>query len=269
MKRYLAIAVAMFSVATAQAALVGRDINGIAVAGNAANSVFLYDDVLNVTWLRNANAGAGSVYDTVGSGGTTTDGRMPWSNAVAWASSLNGTAAVGGTTGWRLPTMIDTGTSGCNYANVGTDCGYNVQTKSGNLTQYQAGQTVYSEMAHLFYVTLGNQGYYSTTGAFQPGYGLSNTGAFQNLQANFYWSGLEYAPVPSNAWGFDTYYGSQSYGVKTGSLYAVAVRSGDVAPAVVPVPAALPLLLSGLAALGVASRRRGRRRLGDSGASAS
>jgi hypothetical protein len=33
----------------AQASLVGRDINGNAVAGNDASSVFLYDDVLNVT----------------------------------------------------------------------------------------------------------------------------------------------------------------------------------------------------------------------------
>lgn len=37
-----------------------------------------------------------------------------------------------------------------------------------------------------------------------------------------------------------------------------------IEPTVVPLPAALPLLLSGLAALGVASRRRGRGRLGDS-----
>jgi hypothetical protein len=225
----------------AQASLVGRDINGNAVAGNAASSVFLYDDVLNVTWLRNANA----------------NGAMNWTQANTWANSLNNNAAYGNFTGWRLPTMIDTGTSGCNYANVGTDCGYNVQTKSGNLTQYQAGQTVYSEMAHLFYVTLGNQGYYSTTGTFQPGFGLSNTGAFQNLQSFGYWSGLEYAPSTIRAWVFDTYDGLQvSYG-KAGSLYALAVRPGDVlAPAAVPIPAAAWLMASGLGALGVAARKR-------------
>ena len=53
MKKYFAVALAAFSLATANAALVGRDINGNAVAGNAANSVFLYDDVTNLTWLQN------------------------------------------------------------------------------------------------------------------------------------------------------------------------------------------------------------------------
>jgi len=244
-KKRLAVVVLLCMSGAAQASLVGRDINGNAVAGNAASSVFLYDDVLNVTWLRNANA----------------NGAMNWTQANTWANSLNNNAAYGNFTGWRLPTMIDTGTSGCNGAYSGTDCGYNVQTKSGNKTQYQAGQTVYSEMASLFYDTLGNKGYYNTSGASQSGYGLSNTGAFQNLQSSGYWSGLEYVPNASKAWFFDATDGGQDKIAKADTLYALAVRPGDVAPAAVPIPAALPLLLSGLAALGVAGRRRGRGRV--------
>ena len=50
-----AVSTAVVFVASAQAALLGRDINGLAVAGSDASSVFLYDTDLNITWLRNAN----------------------------------------------------------------------------------------------------------------------------------------------------------------------------------------------------------------------
>ena len=52
--------------------------------------------------------------------------------------------------------MLDSGAPGCEFiANKNTDCGYNVLTK--------VGATVYSEIGHLFYVTLGNKGTYDTT----------------------------------------------------------------------------------------------------------
>ncbi len=145
-----------------------------------------YDTVLKVTWLADANAGAGSIYDSTGYT-TATDGRMTWTDAKAWAASLN----VHGTTGWRLPTMVDTGAPGCDFGFSGTDCGYNVQTISAD------GQTVYSEMAHLYHVTLGNRAGCDTTGdcsagnaSTAPNYMLSNTGSFRNLQASVYWSGV-------------------------------------------------------------------------------
>ena len=226
----------------AQAALVGRDINGNAVAGSDGSAVFLYDNVLNVTWLRNANA----------------NGAMNWTQANTWAANL----VVGTYDDWRLPTLTPVNGTAFNYnfTNNGTsDYGY-AATGTGWGTA--------SEMGHLFYVTLGNKGYFtpgaggSSGFAEQPGWGLTNTGDFQNLQSGVYWSGLEYAPDTIYAWYFDTIGGDQSYGGKIQSLHALAVRPGDVlAPAAVPIPAALPLLLSGLAALGVAGRRRGRRRV--------
>ena len=42
---------------TSQAALVGRDIHGQAVAATAPQAVFIYDDVANLTWLRDFAAG--------------------------------------------------------------------------------------------------------------------------------------------------------------------------------------------------------------------
>ena len=80
---------------TWETTLLGRDINGNAVIQRDSNglldssAVFLYDDVLNITWLRSASA----------------NGRMNWWTANTWATNLT----VGNYTGWRLPTMIDTG----------------------------------------------------------------------------------------------------------------------------------------------------------------
>ena len=80
---------------------------------------------------------------------------------------------------------------------------------------------------------------------------------FDDVQAFFYWSGTEYAPVPVSAWLFSTTGGSQNLGVKSTALYAVAVRPGDVT-ASVPEPQTLALALLALGATVVARRRRSR-----------
>jgi hypothetical protein len=187
-----------------------------------------YDTVLKVTWLANANAGAGSVYDS-SVYSTPTDGLMNWADAKAWAANLN----LYGATGWRLPTMVDTGAPGCDFAYSGTDCGYNVQTISAD------GKTVFSEMAHLHHVTLGNKAACDASGdcavgnnSTPPNYMLSNTGAFRNLQPWFYWSGVPYAPFPSGAaWRFVPYVGLQDQFALGSEIYALAVR-----PAMWPPP---------------------------------
>ena len=78
---------------------------------------------------------------------------------------------------------------------------------------------------------------------------------FDGVQSNVYWSGTEYAPVPSSAWYFYTFNGLQSDFGKYFALYAVAVRPGDVA-ASVPEPQTLALALLALGATVVARRRR-------------
>ena len=214
---------------TWQTTMAGRDINGTPVPASSSNAVFLYDSVLNLTWLRNANV----------------QGPMLWPAAQAWASSL----VVGGFGGWRLPTMLDVGNDGCaagagSNSLGGTDCGYNVLTTAGNV--------VYSEMASLFQDTLGNKYYCSTTGICpQPGWGLSNTADFQNLTSLAYWTGLSYAPDPANrAWYFRTDVGGQTGGFKNRvELLAMAVRPGDVAAAAVPEPGTGWLLAAAFGAL--------------------
>jgi hypothetical protein len=169
---------------------------------------------------------------------------MHWDVAVAWVAGLT----VEGIGGWRLPTLIDSGTPGCNFAYQGTDCGFNVLTASGG--------TVYSEMAHLFYDTLGNVAFYDSQGnAPQPGSGLTNSGDFLNLTDQAYWTGLEYAVLPDRAWFSDFLLGVQGSVGKTAFDCAWPVHPGDVgvplgAPANgVPEPASLGLVLLALTRL--------------------
>lgn len=199
-----------------------------------------YDTATNLTWVADANLAQTSGYDA--------DGLMTWTQSVGWIASLNAqNAGLGylGTNDWRLPTVTDTGTPGCNAANTGTDCGYNVDLATG-------------EMARMFYSTLGNTGYYNTSGvptgcAGYPNYCLTNTGPFSNLQPNPYWSGTEYAPNTSLAWHFFFYDGGQGFNNKTNGVYAWAVRPGDIAA--VPVPGAVWLFGGALALLGAVRRR--------------
>ncbi|MFQ5645114.1 MAG: hypothetical protein ACE5FQ_15670, partial [Thiogranum sp.] len=108
---------------TWETTLQGRDLDG-----NPATFEAYYDTMLDITWLADANYA-----NTVG---LSFNGRISWAQAFSWTNALN----VNGVTGWRLPTVLDTGTRGCNFALSGTDCGFNVQTGS-------AATTVYSEMA--------------------------------------------------------------------------------------------------------------------------
>jgi hypothetical protein len=217
-------AVSVSGQGTWESTLQGRDLDG-----NLSTFEAYYDTDLDITWLANANYAGTS---------------MNWTTANAWAAGLNPYSS--GITGWRLPTVTDTGTSGCNFAYTGTDCGYNVDTATG-------------EMAHMFYVTLSDKAYFDTSGSPQAGYGMTNTGPFSNVQSGYYyWSATEYAPSTNLAWLFDTANGLQDSDGKAYSLYAWAVHSGDVGATTVPVPAAVWLFGSGLLGLIGVARRKAR-----------
>jgi hypothetical protein len=176
--------------------------------------VFEYDANLNLTWLRNWNV----------------NGPMNWATALNWAATLT----VGAFSGWALPT-IDTGD---------TSCSANFNFGGLYPNQYFGFNCTGSAMGYLYYTELGNP----------AGGPLSNTGPFQNLQSDTYWSATEFAPSPDLAWIFLNNTGTQSWGDKSQAFYAVAVRPGDVAAAV-PEPQTLALVLLALGA-GVVTRRR-------------
>lgn len=205
---------------TWESTLLARDLDG-----NLGTAEAYYDTVLDITWLADANIA----------------GEMTWADAKTWAAGLDPYGS--GVTGWRLPTVIDNGNDGCNWSYSGTDCGYNVDTAT-------------SEMASLFYDTLGNLGYYDTSGSRpQVGWGLPNTGPFSNVHYMDYWSATE--SVPSYlGWTFNFNYGEQYHEPKNYIRYAWAVHSGDVGTAVVPLPAAFWLFCSGLLGLLGTSRFR-------------
>jgi hypothetical protein len=227
----VAQAAAVSGQGTWETTLQGRDLDGNALNGPEA----YYDTALNITWLTDANQAKTSGHDA--------DGMMSWSAASAWAANLN----IGGVSGWRLPTLVDSGTPGCTaIANSGSDCGYNANTST-------------SEIAHMFYVTLGNKGQISPSGATQSGFGLTNAGAFANLQTGPYWTGTE-VPSTGYAWFFGTGKGIQNVGQQGNAYFAWAVHAGDVAAATgvtspVPEPESLALALAGIGVTMMMRRR--------------
>lgn len=219
---------------TAQASLVDRG-NGL-----------LYDNVLNVTWLQDANYAKTSGYSA-------TD-KMNWTTATAWSAQLN----FDGLTGWRLatntpingrsfyivtPAVNGGGPNGVTFNpaqlldtyNGTSDDGYNITSPN-------------SELAYMFNVNLGLKNLVNATGIHQLNVGtfgnVANLGLVHNLQSNAYWSGTG---LVDGAWYFDTRTGYQSENYKTILQYAWAVRPGDVAA--VPVPGAVWLFGSGLLGL--------------------
>jgi hypothetical protein len=202
-----------------------------------------YDTALNITWLKNANL---ADTNSFGVAGINANGTMTWLKASQWIGAMN-TANYLGTSTWRLPTVTDKGTSGCDWGASGTDCGWNVDLSTG-------------EMAHMFYSTLGNVGEVNTswgnTGCLvAPSYCLINDGPFSNLEPARYWSKTSYQPDPNwAAWVFDFYNGTQDSNFKEDQLYAWAVSPGD-SLAVVPVPGAVWMFGSALGVMGLLRRK--------------
>jgi len=132
--------------------LVGGLVSGAAQAAlHDRGGGLVYDDVLNVTWLADANYAGTTraasyryteqVYDDYGNYlGTfdymVTDGRMRWSQAIVWADRLEYYDNVRNVTydDWRLPIVRDSHGNQANieFAYSGSDVGYNVRTVGGN-----------------------------------------------------------------------------------------------------------------------------------------
>lgn len=142
----------------------------------------IYGDGSTLMWLKDANAARTSLYDA--------DGGMTWAEANTWIASLNSSNYLL-YNDWRLPDTNPVNGTSYNYSvsyDGSTDHGYNITSPN-------------SEMAYMYYVELGNLGYFDTSGSGpQAGWGhLPNPGLFDNLQKFIYWSGTEYATFADTA----------------------------------------------------------------------
>jgi hypothetical protein len=199
-------------------------IAGMAWAGSASALLIdrgpdlVYDNVLNITWTRNANRPGSSF--------------LNWAQANAWAANLS----FAGFDDWRLPTINNSTTP----TNTATDCG---------LVTAAACAASGNELGYMFYVNLAGMLGNDMTGTLAAVGGESLTGIQHS-----YWSGTEYA-LGSSAWNLFFVNGNQGGEFEVFLFSAWAVRSGDVRAAV-PEPQTVALLLAGLGLLGWRTKRR-------------
>mgnify|MGYP002713086005 CR=1 FL=1 len=208
----------------------------------------VYDTVLDITWLTDANL---ALSNTFGVTGMDVDGYMTWDTGMDWISAMN-TANYMGYSDWRMPTV--TPVNGVNFQYIvsydaSTDKGFNNDTTA-------------NELSHLFYSTLGNTGQCSEastpeTGCiYNTGFGLSNTGPFENMSSFRYWTNVTREDASWRAFDFSMGGGQTGTGAKDGAKQVWAVLDGDVAGLMpVPVPAAAWLFGSGLIGLLTIARR--------------
>jgi hypothetical protein len=197
----LGLLAGLFFVRDAQATLIDR------------GSGLIYDTVLDITWVQDAN-----LCVTLGNCVSSITGAMTWDDANAWATNL----IYQGFDDWRLPTTTQPDPTCSNQLSVG---GFPDQGFGSNCTG--------SEMGDMYYNNLGG-----TAGDNL----ISNQGLFTSVGSH-YWSGTEFAPNPVAAWFFVFGDGGQTGVNKDVAFFAWAVRDGDVLS--VPEPGSVLLFWGG------------------------
>lgn len=250
----------------------------------------IYDDVLDLTWLQDANLVFSNAPDECfpeppGEGGgeicvppSESAGLMTWDEARAWASDLAYHDTVRDViwNDWRLPSMSPIDGSAFDIIlftnNASSDAGYAPTTTDGSDGGWRDGSGIpVSEMGHLYYVSLANIGRCppddaspsACPGEAPPDFGLVETGPFVNLSKsdifNSYWTGTPTGTDKAGYLNFLAGFQRQADTDASGDpdeLYAWAVRDGDVAQSV-PEPTGAWLFGSVLIALARVRPRRG------------
>ena len=171
----------------------------------------IYDDVLDVTWLQNANP-AGTL--------------MSWNDAVSWVADFEYYDSVRDVTwsDWRLP--LAGPVNGVSHDDAfgydgATDNGYNISS-------------VNNELGYMFHVNLGLLSYAATDGTWPQtdfGFSADQSGPFQNMGFAAiapFWTGTEYPPFDGMAYLLPFETGFNHGGAKDTRMLVWPVRDGDV-----------------------------------------
>ena len=207
----------------------------------------IYDDVLDITWLQDANYVDTSGYgaDVGGQISMLAQGYMDWHTAKIWAAQLS----YGGYDNWRLPSAnLINEEDPCHSYIGGCDFGYNST----------------GEMGHMLINNLGN------TGLNPYPYNFSFIDATSGVITSFlnlwgdehYWLDEEFTHSTSEydevkAWIYSISGNGQGIKFKHLSSFGWAVHDGDIGASPVPLPAGIYLFLSGLVGLGLLRGRNG------------
>jgi hypothetical protein len=204
----------------------------------------VYDDVLDITWLRNANLAA---TNPIGVSGITPLGLMTWSTAQSWISAMNAADYLG-SSNWRLPyDSVSKGVGPATFPDL-EGCWANVHTEPGCRDD---------ELGYMYWYNLGGIGT-ELTGTLTAlgGQVITNVRVDYN-SGTLGPCGLPYCPFPTvdGIWGYFFGTGNLNFGDDTNLLYAWAVHDGDVSPLSTSVPEPSTLALFGFGLLGLAGMR--------------
>ncbi|MEF8723418.1 MAG: hypothetical protein V5B30_12710 [Candidatus Accumulibacter delftensis] len=211
-------------------------------------SGLLYDDILNITWLQDANYAKSSGYSA--------EGKLSESTSRDWVGRLVYHDSVRNVDydDWRL--------AGSTSTEAPFHYGWWVST-----VNYIPTAGPHTELSYMYYENLGLEGYHDTSGRWGTSFGVHGDSAFGgqndvglviNLQGGEYWVGDEFgiSLAGTNNWTLSMNTGNHYANRDSYLLYAWAVRDGDVAVSAVPIPATIWLFSSGLIGLIGFARRK-------------